>query len=102
MKLPRIAIENSSFTWMAIIFLTILGVRSLLFMPKTENPEVSIPGSSIIVIMPGASPVDMERMIALPIEEAINELEDIDRISTSVRDGIVVVSVEFDFNTDSD
>jgi len=102
MKLPRFAIENSSFTWMAIIFLTIVGVRSLFIMPRTENPEVSIPGSSIIAIMPGASPVDMERMIALPIEEVINELEDIERITTRVRDGLVIVSVEFDFNTDSD
>lgn len=102
MRLPKLAIENSSFTWMAIIFLTIVGVRSLMIMPRTENPEVSIPGSSVIVIMPGASPVDMERMIALPIEEAINELEDIEKIVSSVRDGLVVVSVEFDFSTDVD
>lgn len=102
MKLPRLAIENSSFTWMAFIFLTILGVRALFLMPRTENPEISIPGSSIIVIMPGASPVDMEKMVALPIEEAMNELDEIEKISTSVRDGIVIVSVEFDFNTDAD
>ena len=44
MRLPKLSIENSSFVWMVFIFLTIVGVRSLLFMPRTENPEVSVPG----------------------------------------------------------
>ncbi|MCK5137891.1 MAG: efflux RND transporter permease subunit [Bacteroidales bacterium] len=102
MKLPRLAIDNSAFTWMFFIFLTVIGIRSLLVMPRTENPEISVPGSSIIVLMPGASPMDIEQMVALPLEEALNELEDIDEIITNVRDGLAVVSVEFDFNTDPD
>jgi len=102
MKLPRLAIENSSFTWMTFIFLVIIGIRSLLLMPRTENPEVTIPGSSILIVMPGAGPVDMENLVVLPVEEALNELEDISRISSTVRDGYATISVEFDFNTDAD
>jgi len=102
MKLPRLAIENASFTWMFFILLTIIGIRSLLVMPRTENPEIAVPGASIVVVLPGANPVDMEKMVALPIEESINELEEIDQITTSVRDGFAVISVEFDFNTDAD
>lgn len=101
MKLPRLSIENASFTWMIFIFLVFIGVRSLLLMPRTENPELVIPGSSIFVLMPGASPVDLENLVALPIEEALNELEDISNINTTVRDGYATISVEFDFNTDA-
>jgi len=102
MRLPEIAIRNSSFVWMLVIFLTILGLRSLLNMPRTENPEVTVPGSSIVVILPGASALDMENMVALPVEEALNELEDIHTIFSDVRDGIAIVAVEFEFNTDAD
>jgi len=102
MRLPRLAIDNRSFTWMVFIFLTIIGVRALMVMPRTENPEVTVPGSSIIVLLPGASPIDLEKMVALPVEEALNELEDIERIVSDVRDGFAVVSVEFEFNTDAD
>jgi multidrug efflux pump subunit AcrB len=102
MKLPRLAIDNASFTWMVIIFLTVIGIRALLVMPRTENPEVTVPGSSIIVLMPGASPVDMEKMVALPLEETLSELEDIKEIISDVRDGLAVVSVEFDFDSDAD
>jgi multidrug efflux pump subunit AcrB len=102
MKLPELAIDNRSFTWMVFIFLTILGARSLINMPRTENPEVTVPGSSIIVLMPGAGPMDMESLVALPLEEVMNELDDIKRVITDVRDGIAVISVEFEFNSDAD
>lgn len=102
MKLPKYAIENTSFTWMLFIFLVIIGFRALLLMPRTENPEVTIPGSSIVVVMPGAGPVDMENLVALPIEEALNELENISRINATVRDGYAAISVEFDFSADAD
>jgi len=102
MKLPELAINNRSFTWMVFIFLTVLGVRSLITMPRTENPEVTVPGSSIIVLMPGAGPLDIESLVAIPLEEAMNELDDIKRIITDVRDGIAVISVEFEFNSDAD
>ena len=101
MKLPRLAIDNASFTWMIMIFLTVVGVRSLLVMPRTENPEVTVPGASIIVLMPGASPVDMEKMVALPLEETLGELEDIKEVISDIRDGLAVVSVEFEFDSDT-
>ncbi|RLD94023.1 MAG: AcrB/AcrD/AcrF family protein [Bacteroidetes bacterium] len=102
MRLPELAIDNRSFTWMVFIFLTVVGVRSFVNMPRTENPEVTVPGSSIIVLMPGAGPMDLESLVALPLEEAMNELDDIKQIITDIRDGIAVISVEFEFNTDAD
>ena len=102
MILPRLAIENRVFTWMVMIGLTLLGIRAYITMPRTENPEVTVPGSSVIVVMPGASSMDMENMVALPVEEALNELEDITRVSTDLRDGLAVISVEFEFDTDED
>jgi len=102
MRLPRLAIDYRSFTWMVFIFLTIMGVRAFMTMPRTENPEVSVPGSSIIVLMPGASSMDMETMIALQLEEILNGLEDIERITSDVRDGLAVVQVEFEFSADAD
>ena len=102
MRLPYLAIKNSSFVWMVVIFLTVLGVRAYLNMPRTENPEVTVPGSSVIVVMPGAGSMDMERMVAMPLEEALNGLEDIRTIWAEVRDGLAVISVEFEFNTDAD
>jgi len=101
MKLPKLAIDNYQFTLIAFILVTIAGVTSYLQMPRTENPEILVPGASVVVIFPGASPVDLEQLVADPIEESINELEDIKKINTSIKDGISITSVEFDFGTNA-
>jgi len=102
MRLPRLSIDYYQFTLMVFILLLIAGVRSYITMPRTENPDIVMPGVSVIVIYPGASPVDLEELIGSPIEEAINELEDIRRINTSLIDGVASITVEFDFDVDAD
>jgi multidrug efflux pump subunit AcrB len=102
MKLPQISIDNYQFTLIIFIVLLFAGMRSFLTMPRTENPEIVIPGVSILAIYPGANPVDMEQLVASPIEESINELDNIKRINTTLLDGVASIAVEFDFNTNAD
>ena len=95
MKLPKYAIDNYQFTVMVFFLLVIAGITSYVTMPRTENPVIYMPGGSVVVIYPGASPADLEQLVAIPIEEAINELEDIKRIETTIHDGLVSIAVEF-------
>lgn len=102
MRLPRFAIEHHQFTVVIILLLVVSGIVSFMTMPRSEDPQVSAPGSNIIVIYPGASPIDLEQLIVDPIEEVVNELEDIKVISSHIEDGIAIVSVEFFFGIDPD
>ena len=101
MKLPKLAIENYQFTILVFILLVIAGISSFLSMPRTEDPLVNVPGASVVIIYPGATPFDMEELIAQPIEDAINELGDIKRIQTTLEDGLAYFAVEFYFNTNA-
>ncbi|TFG94448.1 MAG: efflux RND transporter permease subunit, partial [Calditrichales bacterium] len=83
MHLPRIAIENHQFTLILIILLVLTGMVSFITMPRSEDPQVAPAGSSVIVVYPGATPGDMEEMVISPLEEVINELEDIKYIRAS-------------------
>jgi len=95
MILPKLAIENHQFTNILIVLLIMFGLVSFLTMPRSEDPQVSPAGSSVIVILPGATPSDVEELIIDPIEEVINELEDIKEIRSTASDGLAVVAVEF-------
>jgi multidrug efflux pump subunit AcrB len=101
MKLPKLAIDNYIFTLVVTTVLIITGIFSFINMPRTENPTVFIPGASIITIYPGATPGDLEKLIALPLEEALNEIEDIRRMNTSLWNGIAAIHVEFEFGTNA-
>jgi len=101
MNLPKLAIDNYQFTLLVFILLVVAGINSFITMPRTEDPPVNVPGASVIVIYPGASPVDLEELVVTPIEDAVNELDDIKRIKTTIRDGLAYFSVEFYFGTDA-
>ena len=52
------------------------------------------------VVYPGTNPLDMEKLIVDPIEEAINELDDIKVLKSDIEDGLAVIRVEFLYGTD--
>ncbi len=95
MKLPRLAIQNHQFTIVMVILLTLAGLTSFLTMPRSEDPQVSPAATSIIVVYPGASPADIEQLIVDPIEEAVNELDDIKKFRSKSNDGLALITVEF-------
>ena len=102
MRLPKLAIENHQFTNVFVLLLVLMGTFAFITMPRYEDPLISPSGSSIIVIYPGANPVDIEELIIDPLEEALNELEDIKVMSSSSEDGIGVIGIEFEFGSDAD
>jgi len=102
MQLPRIAIENHQFTIIVYLAFLILGVGAITNMPYSEDPPLDPPGVSVFVFYPGASPVDLETLIVQPLEEAINEIEDIKRFEVDLENGKVKIRLEFDFSVDSD
>ncbi len=101
MRLPKLAINNYIFTLVVFILVTIAGLLSFINMPRTENPSIYIPGTTIFVINPGVNPADLEQLIALPLEEGINELDDIKKVSTTCWNGVVAISVEFNYGTNA-
>jgi multidrug efflux pump subunit AcrB len=102
MQLPVLAIRNHQLTWLMSIILVLLGVVSYLTMPRAEDPQLDFPMVSVTVVNPGTIPADMESLIADPIEEAINELEDLKVVKTNIEDGLVRVQVEFLYGSDAD
>ncbi|MEA1875233.1 MAG: efflux RND transporter permease subunit [Bacteroidota bacterium] len=102
MKLPKIAISNYQFTIIVFILITITGLNSYLNMPRMENPEIKMPGASVMILYPGTNPVDLEQLVVTPIEDVLNELDDIKRIETTINNGFAIISIEFYFGTDAD
>jgi multidrug efflux pump subunit AcrB len=102
MRLPKLAIENHQFTTIIVTLLVLSGLVSFLTMPRAEDPQVSPPGATVIVVYPGATPEDVEELIVDPIEEVINELEDIKEINGYAADNLAIVDVEFDGGSDPD
>ncbi|MEN0005822.1 MAG: efflux RND transporter permease subunit [Bacteroidota bacterium] len=102
MKLPSLAIKNSQFIYVLVLLSLFIGVQSFLSMPKSEDPFLELPNYTVIVIYPGTSPEDMEDLVVDPIEEVVNELDEITEIRTEITNGLAVFQVEAEFGIDYD
>lgn len=100
MQLPAIAIKNHRFTLIVMLLLIMLGAVSLQSMPRSEDPQFEFPATMIRVVYPGTNPMDMEKLVVDPIEEVINELDDIKVLKSNIEDGLAVVNVEFLYGSD--
>lgn len=102
MKLPSIAIKNYLFVLTTIVLVVFLGVRSFNTMPRSEDPFLSLPNYTVIVVYPGASPEDMEDLIVDPIEEVVDEIDNITEIKTEMANSLAVLQIEAEFGINYD
>ena len=102
MKISKIAVKNYQFTIVVFLMLVALGIYSFIRIPQAEDPEFPISIFPVIAIYPGASPIDIEQLVVDKLEESFNELEDVKRIKTEIKDGVAVIVVEFSSDTDPD
>ena len=100
MDLTRAAIEKNRVTAVALLLVFAGGLTAYRGMSRAEDPGFTIRAAQVLTRFPGASPERIERLITDPIEEAIQELPEIDFIASTSKTGVSIVMVnvreEFD------
>ena len=99
MKLPELAINNRQFSIIFFLLVLMIGVNSFFNMPRTEDPPITIPGAVIKVIYPGASPKNMEELVLKPMEDAINEIDDISKIKSTATNNFALIMIDFEYGS---
>ncbi len=102
MKIAEFSVKNYQFTLIMFVLLIALGLNSLVNMPRGEDPETESPAFSVIVVYPGTSPADMEKLVVDPMEKRFNALEDIKKLISDINDGLAVIRVEYKHESDPD
>ncbi len=89
-------------TLVAFLCLVVLGIYAFISVPREEDPYFKISAFIISIVLPGADPVDLERLVVKPLEDRLAELDDVKKIESTMRDGVAVVTIEFQAFTDPD
>jgi multidrug efflux pump subunit AcrB len=95
-------VERWQVTLVAFTLLVALGVNAVIGIPKSEDPIARFPITLVSVVLPGADASEMEQLVAIPIEEAINRIEDVAEIESNISAGFVSVRAEFVWGVDPD
>ncbi|WP_457746213.1 efflux RND transporter permease subunit [Sulfurimonas sp.] len=77
------------------IFLLAIGYIALIMMPREENPQMVVSGSTVIVALPGASAKEVEKIIVKPLERKLKEVKGVEHIYGMAMDNVGVVNAAF-------
>ena len=92
----------SNFRLVTLVVLAVIafGASAYASLPRKLNPTINIPLVIVSTVLPGGSPSDIESLISVPIEDAVNGIEKIKQVTSSSRDSVSIVTIEFESGTD--
>ena len=95
MNLTAYAIQNNRVTLTIVALLVIAGSLAYESLPKAQDPGFIVRTAVITTKFPGASPERVELLVTDKIEKVIQEMPEIDSITSESRTGISIINANF-------
>ena len=102
MGIVSTAVNKFRTTLLIMVFCIIAGVLGRAAMPIASNPNISFPWVNVSVFLEGASPEDMARLVAKPIENRMLRLEGQEEIFSVNSQSFTYVRIKYDVDYDID
>jgi len=96
MSIGSFSVRNPVLINILMVTLLVLGVFSVVRLPKEQFSEVPFYWANIVVPYPGVSAVDVEETVTIPIENQYKDIEKLKRIQSVTSEGLSLVRIEFD------
>ena len=94
MSIAKYSIENRKVVYFFLAILLIGGVVSFFKLPKKEDAPFIIKTAVLVTQYPGASPMEVERLITEPIEREIQSMSEVHQIKSESYFGMSKISIE--------
>ncbi|MBD3110224.1 efflux RND transporter permease subunit [Bacillus sp. AGMB 02131] len=100
--LVNFVLKNKLAVWLLTIIITASGIYSGTKMKMESIPDISIPYLIVMGVYPGATPEQVMDEISIPMEKAIEGLEDVKAVYSTSSSNISQVQIEYEYGVDMD
>lgn len=100
--LARMAVGNPVGANLAMIALAVSGLLVYRGMPREVFPDFSLDAIEVFTLSPGASPVDVERLVTTPIEDVLDGLDGVKEMRSVSREGVSRIRLTLESGADLD
>ncbi len=102
MKITNFSIHHATAVFVLIAVIVIGGVRAYDSLPKEASPDVQIPIVIVQTAYFGVSPSDIETLVTRQLEEELDGLRNVDKMTSTSADSVSLITIEFDPSIDID
>jgi len=98
----EIFIRRPVLTWMLTLSLVVFGALGFVRLGVDQYPKMELPMVNVTSTLEGASPEVMEEDVTEVLEEQLNTISGLKRLTSRSRQGLSSISVEFELGQDLD
>ena len=102
MRITQYAVNRRLATSAIATALVVLGLYGLSRLPVDFLPDVTYPMVKMQIRWPGATPEEIDKDIADPLERLMATVDGLDSLESFAREGVYSLNVNFDYGTDVD
>ena len=100
MKIYESAVRKPISTALIFIAVIVFGIFSAGKLGVDQFPDIEVPYISVITMYPGGNAEDIETNITRVLEDQLNSVDNLDKITSKSSDNVSIVSLEFEYGCD--
>ncbi|WBB66698.1 efflux RND transporter permease subunit [Micromonospora sp. WMMD812] len=100
--LARFSLANRGLVALIAVVTTAFGAFAVPSLKQQLLPSLEFPAAFIVAPYPGAAPEIVESQVAEPIENSLQSIPGLDKVTSTSREGLATVQVQYEFGTDLD
>ncbi|MDP3743986.1 MAG: efflux RND transporter permease subunit [Methylotenera sp.] len=87
--------QSAQITPLIALVALLLGLFAVLVTPREEEPQINVTMANVLIPFPGASAKNVEQMVAIPAEQVLSQIADVEHVTSVSRPGMAVITVQF-------
>lgn len=95
MNITQLAIRNNRLIYFIVFALILLGISTYFKLPKAQDPGFTMRTVVVTTFFPGASPARVEQLVTDKIEQVIQQMPELDNVTSDSQMGVSVISATF-------
>lgn len=95
------AFVQSKLSILLVVAFLALGLFSIAFIPREEDPQIEVPTADIMLSYPGATPEEVESRMVAPMEKVVSNIKGVEHVYSTSMSGMGMLTVQFYVGEDS-
>src|SRR6478672_8471917 len=101
-RLARLSLANRGLVAIIAVLVATFGLITIPKLKQQLFPSLDFPAAVAFATYPGASPEIVEQQVTIPMEQALQGVSGLEKVTSTSREGTALVLMEFTFGADLD